>query len=505
MNHSPNLDLFPPTSFMEPSRNINLHEGGIRKRGGTSHVNETALTDTPQIMGLHDYQLTGGSQFLMVATADGKIYKNFTDTVKTGLTTGKVVRFITFGGLVFSCNGSEIPQYWDGAAASTSDIAAPAASWSAGNYPTWMVVHSNGLARRVWVGGVANAPYTVDVSKIGDGGDYTSAVISFYIETGTGDGVVGGFELGERLFLMSKKNAFYMNDSDADSNNWGYKKAIWTGGLAHHGLIAVAPNDVHLMAEDGEIYSFTAVQSYGDYKAASLTRPSYMHKWIQDNIDLSKIAQFHSVYDPVLRATKWFMVKNGSNQVDICLPLFIDRPIDKAWGAPHENTSYASGYKASCSALVKKTTGTYKVYIGDYLGFVWELENGNRNDNGNPIEARVKWSRLNLEDPRTSKHFNQAMIVSQPAGSFSANMSATIDDKKIISRTLSFSSIGDLFDTGLFDTAVFGEGALTDSKFKIGAVGRRIQPQITENTLNQDLFLSNLIFDFKPMGKKQGV
>ncbi len=501
-NHSPNLDQIPPTALVDPSRNINLHENGIRKRGGTSHVNSSAISGTPQVMGIHDYQLSA-SQFLVMGTTDGKLWKNFTETIKEGLGTGKIVRMLTFGGLCFFYNGYNIPQYWNGVAVETSNIAAPAADWIGTSYPSWAVVHSNGLARRIWVGGCSSTPYSIYASKVGDGGDYTTAPLSFYVETGTGDGIVGAFELGTRLFCMSKRNAFYINDTSTDSDYWGYEKAIWNGGLAHHGLIAVTPNDVHLMAEDGEIYSFTAVQSYGDYKMASLTRPSYVHKWISDNIDLSKIAQFHAVYDPVIRAVKWFLVKTGSSQVNICLPFFLDRPIDKAWGAPHENSSYNSGYKASCSALVKKSAGNWKIYTGDYAGFVWELETANRNDNSQAYDGRSVWPRLNFADSRVTKHYNRAIVVSQPSGTSTATLSMTIDDLQTISGTLYFAATQNVFGTGVFGTAVFTEGIVSDTSLRIGTTGKRIQPDISCSILNTDLFLSNLLIDHKSMGRKE--
>ncbi len=503
MNSNPNLDMIPPTALVDPSRNINLHEGGIRKRGGTSHVNVSAISGTPQIMGLHDYQLTTGDQFLMIGTNDGYLYKNFVDTVNTTLSTDKIVRMLTFGGYCFIYNGYDTPQYWDGLAGSTSPIALPAADWTPGTCPKWAVVHSNGLARRIWAGGCANTPYNVYASKVGDGRDYTTGPLLFYIETGTGDGVVGAFEQGTRLFCMSKRNAFYINDINADTNYWGYEKAIWIGGVAHHGLIVSTPNDIHLMSDDGEIYSFTAVQSYGDYKAASLTRPSYMHKWIRDNIDLSKISQFHGVYDPVLRASKWFMVKLGSNEVNICLPFFLDRPVDKAWGAPHENKDYGSGYGASCSASVKKSAGSYKIYTGDYSGFVWELETDNRNDNSNSFEGRSRWPRLNFDDARVTKHYNKVIVVSNVEDNSNVSMSVTIDEANVISDTVSFLATGSTFGTGRFGTATYSAGNVVDGQMRIGAVGKRIQPQIWNGVMNEDFFISTLLLDHKSMGRKQ--
>ena len=84
-NNNPNFDSLPPSALRDGSINITLQDGGRRKRGGTAHVNSSAVSGTPRFMRLYDYILTTGTQFLMMAGNDGKFYKNYTDTIKTGL------------------------------------------------------------------------------------------------------------------------------------------------------------------------------------------------------------------------------------------------------------------------------------------------------------------------------------------------------------------------------------------------------------------------------------
>ena len=84
LNGSPNIDRIPPESMVHPSRNVNLHEGGIGKRGGTAHVDVSAMSGTPRIVGIFDYRLIAGTQFILRATGDGKIYKDATNTIFRG-------------------------------------------------------------------------------------------------------------------------------------------------------------------------------------------------------------------------------------------------------------------------------------------------------------------------------------------------------------------------------------------------------------------------------------
>src|SRR5574343_408700 len=121
LNASPNIDTLPPTA-MVLARNINRHKGGRGRRGGTSKVDSSPMSGSPQVMGLFDYRLTSGTQWIVRGTTDGKIYKNQSTTIKTGLTTGKVVQFEYYKDVLYVCNGSDRPQTWDGAAASTSNL-----------------------------------------------------------------------------------------------------------------------------------------------------------------------------------------------------------------------------------------------------------------------------------------------------------------------------------------------------------------------------------------------
>jgi hypothetical protein len=441
-------------------------------------------------MGIFDYTLAAGTQFVVFATSDGKIYKDFTTTINTGMTSSatRFFTFLNFGGTLYSFNGLNVVQTWNGSDATTTALAAPPADWTGTAQPSWAVIHSNGNARRIWAGGVGTLPYNVYASGVGTG-NFLAVPLSWYIETETGDGIVGAFELGDRLFFMSRHNSYYLNDTSSDTSDWGYVKTIWKGGVYSHRLIVQTPNDVHMMTEDGEIYSFSAVQSYGDYKAASLTRPAYVDKWIKDNVDLTKIAKFHGVYDPVLRAVKWFMVKSGSTNVDMCLPYFIDRPVDKAWGPPHNNTGVACGYDASCSALVRKSIGVYKVYTGNYAGFVWELEHATKNDNAGAYYCKVAFPRWHFDDPRTSKLYSKITYVTDIESEANPTITLTIDDVSTTYGVVTFP-----YTAGV-DVV---EGIL-----KIGLIGKRIQATLESFVGTNSVFLSEVLVDHKPMGKKQ--
>lgn len=129
-NNNPNLDLIPPSDFVDIS-NVNLHNGGVEPRGGCEKVIETPITDAPQVMGIYQFTKENGNSFIMTGTADGKIQKDYTTELKTGLTNDLDIFFETFFDKLYISNGTDISQEWDGVKSYTNDIGTPTACTAA--------------------------------------------------------------------------------------------------------------------------------------------------------------------------------------------------------------------------------------------------------------------------------------------------------------------------------------------------------------------------------------
>ena len=83
LNYNQNEDDIPPTDLIDGSKNINFHEGGFRKRGGTAHIS-TEIDSGERLRGIFDYLKAAGSQYVVFATNNGKVWKSVGNTIKTG-------------------------------------------------------------------------------------------------------------------------------------------------------------------------------------------------------------------------------------------------------------------------------------------------------------------------------------------------------------------------------------------------------------------------------------
>ena len=506
LNHSPNIDDIPPEAMVHPSRNINMHRGGREPRGGTAKVNASAGYGSARIMGAFDYINSAGTQFQVVATTDGKIWKNTTETIKTGLTTGKHVSFVVMNTLLYICNGADRPQTWNGTDATTTDLANIPTDWTGTNWPKQLVVHGAVNSERMWAIMPAGSK-RLYASKNNDGvsaADFSNAnVLVFYIETGDYAGLTGMAEFGDRLFVFSKRRAFVMEDINPDTDYWGYTQAQWVGGVANHNLIVKTPNDVICVMDDGEAYSLSAVQSYGDYKAASITKPAYIDAWIREFVNRGQMEEnAHAIYNPNLRCIDFFLAYSldANTANNVALRYFIDRgPLD-GW-MPQDNQSAVSGYRASCSFLFKVTEGNYEVRTGDYSGFVWTLESGTSDDSAG-FYAGFKTPHMTFGDARKSKHFFKGWIVCVPKGSWNLLVKVYNDGVYKATATVSLAGAGATLGSFILDTDVLAGDEIISASCPEGYVGQRIALEPYTTNTGETFFISSLLFDFKMLGAR---
>lgn len=505
-SNNPNTDLIKPENMID-CLNINLHQGGRETRGGVEEVNETAITSGPDIMGLFQFKTKAGASLIVTGTNDGKIQKDYATGLKTGLGEDKYYNFCVFEDTLYICNGNDVPQTWDGVAVSTSDLADIPADWTDNSFPKGMIKHGKGASERLWAFGCPDNPETIYVSATGTADFSDASVTKIVIETGDGSGIVGLVEYGDRLIALGRKKPYLIDDTELDVANWGYVDAQWEGGAAHHRLVCKTPNDVVAMSDDGQVYSILTAQTYGDYIAQSLTRPVYIDTWIKENIDLSKIAQFHMVYDSVLRAVKIFMVRKKQTDVDFCLVYFIDRGPENGW-VKHQ---FADSYFASCSAEVEVSTGVWEIYTGGTNGHVYSLESDTLSDDDLYYPSSFTLPELTFGNPRLPKRYDKVWAVIKPQGTETIKVSLIVDGLFLTGGYLLGDENG--YNIGDEEGDMIGGGAalsweitstgasnyLTNNGFSLGIIGKRIQAEFFNNAIEEKFFISQILFDFIPL------
>jgi hypothetical protein len=498
-----NVDVVGANMMIYPTRNINLHNGGREKRGGTSHVNTVAVTGTtPKCLGGFDFIKYAGTQARVTAWSTGKLYADDTTEIGTGLGTTDYYNFCQAEDKLFICDSVNTPKAWTGSG-SAAEIAHPAADFT--TYPVkQMVVHGTGNAERLW----ALNQMGVYASKVGDFEDFAdSTVVNIPIDTGDGFGLVGMVEFGERLIVFGKRKAYIIDDTDTDTANWGYSTAIWDGGAAHWRLITRTPNDIVCMMEDGEIYSVVTAEQYGDYKYGSLVRPAWIHRYLKLYTRLTYVTDFHAIYDPTIRAIKIFYVRLGQTTIGGALVYFIDRGAEGGWSV-HDNQTADSGYSAASSWICRKSSGDWKVYTGDYEGFIWELETSNYNDNSAAYYAGFKTPSMPFDNGKTvlsrvNKAYNGLTTMVIPRGEYDLSYNWWLDGVQQTGGSVSMGGAGTLLGSFVLNTDSLGSLNIVDKSSRLGGVGQRVQFEFYNSGVDQTFFVSQIMIDFKIKGYLQ--
>lgn len=506
-NASPNVDSINQEDMLS-AININLHNNGRETRGGVTKVNATPITSSPKVMSVFQFILENGNTFIVTTTSDGKIQKDYSTVLKSGLSTNKYSVCEVFNNKLYICNGADIPQTWDGAAASTSNLVNVPTDWTGTNYPKGMIKYGRGASEALWAWGCPSNPKALYCSKNRADNFSDAEVHKIEINTGDGYGIVGLFEFGDRLIAVGKKYAYIIDNEGIDRTTWGYDVAQYQGGAATNRLICKTPNDVIVMSNDGNIYSIISTQQYGDYQAISKTRPASLHKWIEDNLDMTKIDDYHMVFDPVLRAVKIFVVENGKTHPDSAMVCFIDRPPRESW-VKH---AYSKVGLATCSTTVL-INNVYCVYTGGNAGHVYKLESTTISDDGGAFYSGFTTSVVSLGNIRLSKRFDRIWLSAKPLSSEIVKSNVWVDGEGIVGGfSLSDESnnyIVDEDDNEInavvsvpweIEVSQSVKKDVQDYSYDIGCEGKRIQVEFYNDVIDTKLFLMSVGIDATQLG-----
>ena len=484
-----NYETLPDTSLVYPSKNVNFHEGGISRRGGTAIIVTPSVAN--RVMGGFDFR-TRTNQYQVYAKNNGRVYSGTDATeIATGMSTSNYFHFSQFDETVYISDGATNPKKWTGTG--TASAVTPATDWATFGQPFQIVYHARGVNARNW----AITSYAVYASKNNDGNDFADGSVK-KIQIYSAGGIVGAYEFNGELFCFSRTEIFRINDESDDSADWGYEKLIYEAGAAHWRLIVAAGNELYVMGEDSHVFKLNAVFNTGDYEGVSLAKPSYIDRYLREIASIATIDEWNCAYDRKLRCIKFFVRTSGSSP-DTALVYFIDRDPTMAW-AVHDNLNFASGYNASACWMYRKAVGDWRIRTGDSSGRVWELEATTRDDNSNSYENRFKFKPWDFGNPLMWKYFRKIIARVRSVSNADFTVRIWVNGQRKADRTLSVAGSGSEFDSAVFDEAVFADDVISFEPFDVKHYGFDLQVEFVNDTAGQDYIFSELVIPFKEEG-----
>jgi len=492
-----NLSAVNP-GYLREATNISYYDGTLRKEGGASKYNSSAITGAPSILGGWDWYTNALAQRMIVACSDGKLYKDtgggtFGVTLKSGLSASMKPFFVDGGKeaaandrKLFIFTGTNVVQVLADDGATTTDISGPPSDWAAGNQPTFGAIH----AGRLMAGGNANDPHRIYISSATNHADFTTSALSFSIFAGEGLGLTGAMSFKGYLVLWKKPRGIYILDTtDPSITNWVVRRITRSVGAPGPYAMTQTEDDIVFMDTTAAIQSIQAVQEFGDVAGHNLSQQSMMEPLLRSSIELSRLDQVRAVYYVAKRELHFAFPTDGNTVNDSRLVLDFYR---------EDKIRYRISPRDICVSLWLRRDGDGipRLQAGDNAGFVWLLDQASRAKDGLPYPsiARTVPTDFGYADPNVAHRRKNACfleLVYEPTTT--STVSVDLEWDGVPHETVDFGLINSGVPLGNF---VLGVDALGGTKISYTSIrritggGKYLSLTFRNSGLNQDFSIA---------------
>ena len=152
--------------------------------------------------------------------------------------------------------------------------------------------------------------------------------------------------------------------------------------------------------------------------------------------------------------------------------------------------------------MVIDTSNRPRLWMGSDDGIVYKTDQENRTHKSASINYNVETPFLTYGSEITEKALHKASVGMVPLNNNSVTFGWTRDYSAAQTQTVTQGNAGGVFDTGLFDTAVFG-GSSFNPRFmelQTGGTFRSVKYAVTDTANNSDIELHSIGAAIKGIG-----
>lgn len=488
----------------------------ISKEDGRKKYNEISLGS--RIMSLYDWFATPSIQYLIAATADGRIMRDsglasFSVTLKSGLTPGRVVH-ICEGGKeaaaqpkkLFFFNGVDPVQVVAGTSVTSANLATPPADWNGVNQPSFGI-HHNG---RIWGGGNDNDGHRLYYSDPGNHEAFTGSTSgSLSVYPGVGQKLIGGISFAGRLIVFKRpRGIFWVDDSALLQTDWRILNLSNGVGLASPWSLVVTEGTVLFQSPEGLIYDLSMVESTGGGTDTTggmfpvpITDEEDLDVWLRRVIDPGLLHEAQMVYHSSKRTMFAGVAKMGAS-------LGNDTVISVDAKKQPMKFAYSYNHQPSAFAIQRQPDGSQKLISGDNSGTVWIHDQVQKNVGGQPYMGRFQiahtnfsWLDAKLADVRKRCKF--LIVYYNPTGAHSLTVDILMDGFYTQSVHFPMGSVGGMLDSFVLGTDRLGGDLNTSRRKRIKGSAFQYSLIGYNAGLNEDFQVNEIVWQFVPSSRRE--
>lgn len=501
------------THFTAAENVIYEVSGAVRKLGGDSRINSTAITGGPTLTGMFDFWLGGGAatfaQKFVAMTSDQKVYKDDMDGTFDDITGAAS---ITASAIPVFCQARDLLTIWDDKNDGpfkwnqTGNIAALAGTPPAGR---GAVFHVN----RVWAWGVNANASRLYYSSSTDAEDWSGGDTgSIDLDPEDGDRIIGAVSYKRRLIVFKGPNhgTIHVISGTAPTGGDAFSRTVLTSGIAlqsHNSIIPVS-DDIWFMSDQG-IHSLAATQDFGDFQGSFLSR--FCRGYFRDTVNRNRLNQVWGVNYQLKGCAAWVLPVNSSTTNNETFGISYSR-LQEDGLKPFTWTR--SG--ASAAIRLHPNSRLKEVVFGNTAGFALRQDQATRSITSNTAynyHLTTPWIMTGEIDANGQpKPYNPANLErigmrSISTGDWNVGVQVSSDISGNASYTFNqgsnfTSASGNVFGQAVFGQQVFGGTAATFSpqfnfKDMVGEA-RSIKLDITQGGLEQDAHIYEVTIEKTP-------
>lgn len=473
-------------------------DGGWRKIPGAARLNSSQLTESGSpipFMALFDYWKSGAGWSptqKRMAYAGTQLWKEDLDgtwdSIKTGLESGKQASFTQMNDIAIwsSTSTTDVPQSWDQAAASTSNLAGSPPNFS------FCVPHRG----RMWAAGVASNPSRLYYSALDNAEDWTGAGSgSIDIDINDGDEIMGIASHKQRLWIFKGPNrgSIHYITGSAPTGGDAFARAPFSRNVpcAAHQSIVAYQNDLAWVSTRG-VHSLQATDAYGDMADGFLSFP-IKDLFISD-LAPAGIAFTQGVNHSRLGVLLWTVRQSGQANNDWVLAY--------DYRMQPGRFSLLNAYSAASLAVMIHNSQP-RLFSGGYDGYCLRHDEVNRNIAGSAYTAKVRLPFLHYGNPDMLKQTAWLRVGMVPRGSDTITVTWTNDQDSSQSTTIS-QATGDTLDGQfILDSSILAGGQYQQGRIAIPGSYAVQQLEFSQATVNGDMEIHELAAKLETAGESE--
>lgn len=421
--------------------------GEIDTRNGFAKLNSASVGDSTSCTGVKYYELSNGNQYLVAVFDDGTIQKmdysggpdgtwdditgalSFSNGVNipASFTVGEDTLIIEDG------IGTTAPYKW------TSSGNAAALGGSPPN-ATIVTYHKN----MAFAAGNSTSPSTLYFSDVGDIENWTTGLSgNIDIENNDGSiirGLIPGFD---GLYIFKDTSIWRLSGDDKD--NFVLQRMIPDLGTLSNQSLTRLGSDIIFVSSQGDVFIYDG--SIGVRKISSK---------VDGTIDAANFSRFAYAKGIIFRDDFYASISSSAATTHDTV-LYFDTFLN-AW-------SKFDGMNVNCWDVADDGSGQDILVFGDYTGFVYDYPNGT-DDAGTAISSYFTTKQYIFNEmPNSLKDLRFIDVFANVKGDYDLTIDVMIDFQSSGSEyNINLNGGGDLWDSSMWDQAVYGgEGIIIDN------------------------------------------